>query len=227
MAEEALERRNRELTLLNRVVSAATSTLDQQEILQTLCTELALAFDVGHVSVGLLNDVHTEVTIVAEHLIVERPSAVGLMFPLESSPANKYVIEYKTPLVAADAQNDPRLGSEADRARERGTVSLIYLPLMAGDEAIGRIGMISSKKLELSDEEVELAMSVASTVGQALLNARLYRDLEGQAAALEHAVEERTAELSQSEERFRTLVENAPEAILVVDADSRRFIDVN
>ena len=47
--------------------------------------------------------------------------------------------------------------------------------------------------------------------------------------SLEHRVAERTAELAASEARFRTLVENAPEAIVVLDADDAKgvFVDVN
>src|SRR5690606_22011332 len=33
--------------------------------------------------------------------------------------------------------------------------------------------------------------------------------------------------LQESEERFRTLVEHAPEAIVVIDTDTRLFIDAN
>jgi PAS domain S-box-containing protein len=42
--------------------------------------------------------------------------------------------------------------------------------------------------------------------------------------SLERRVSERTAELSTSEARFRTLVENAPEAIVVFDGISGRFL---
>src|SRR5688572_29548252 len=44
---------------------------------------------------------------------------------------------------------------------------------------------------------------------------------------LEKRIGERTAELSASEARMRTLVEHAPEAIVVFDADSSRFVGVN
>jgi PAS domain S-box-containing protein len=44
---------------------------------------------------------------------------------------------------------------------------------------------------------------------------------------LERRIAERTAELSASEERMRTLVEHAPEAIVVFDADTSKFVDVN
>src|SRR5213075_2111764 len=42
--------------------------------------------------------------------------------------------------------------------------------------------------------------------------------------SLERRVEERTAALATSEARFRALVEHAPEAIVVFDGDTGRFL---
>lgn len=39
--------------------------------------------------------------------------------------------------------------------------------------------------------------------------------------------EQRAAELRESEERFRTLVDHAPEAIVLLDVDAGRFVDAN
>jgi PAS domain S-box-containing protein len=44
---------------------------------------------------------------------------------------------------------------------------------------------------------------------------------------LERRIAERTAELRASEARMRTLVEHAPEAIVVFDAESQKFLEVN
>jgi PAS domain S-box-containing protein len=46
-------------------------------------------------------------------------------------------------------------------------------------------------------------------------------------ATLERRVAERTAELARSEARLRTLVEHAPEAIVVFDGDTGRFLTCN
>jgi PAS domain S-box-containing protein len=46
-------------------------------------------------------------------------------------------------------------------------------------------------------------------------------------ATLERRVTERTIELTQSEARLRTLIENAPEAIVVFDAETGRFVSCN
>ena len=50
------------------------------------------------------------------------------------------------------------------------------------------------------------------------------RDLREMTQALEKRVSERTAELTVSEARFRAMVENAPEAIVVYSADTGRFL---
>ena len=52
-------------------------------------------------------------------------------------------------------------------------------------------------------------------------------DLEKLNASLERRIEERTAELTASEARLRTLVEHAPEAIVVFDGDTGRFLSGN
>ncbi len=44
---------------------------------------------------------------------------------------------------------------------------------------------------------------------------------------LEHRIAERTAELSASEAQLRTLVDHAPEAIVVFDGDTARFVSCN
>ena len=40
-AEEETRRRNQELTLLNRVIAAASSTLEPEQILEIICSELS------------------------------------------------------------------------------------------------------------------------------------------------------------------------------------------
>ena len=56
---------------------------------------------------------------------------------------------------------------------------------------------------------------------------RMEEELRQLNATLERRVAERTAELSASEARLRTLVEHAPEAIVVFDAHTGQFVTVN
>ncbi|MCL7455259.1 MAG: GAF domain-containing protein, partial [Anaerolineae bacterium] len=66
-------RRNRELALLNRVIAASAVARDIESVLETVCRELALAFDVPQSAAALLNEEKTEAMVVAEHLAKGRP----------------------------------------------------------------------------------------------------------------------------------------------------------
>ncbi len=63
---------------------------------------------------------------------------------------------------------------------------------------------------------------------------RLHLELEQAVAKVEHRVQARTRELARanealriSEARFRTLIDHAPEAMLVMEMDSMKIIDIN
>ena len=56
---------------------------------------------------------------------------------------------------------------------------------------------------------------------------RVEEELRRSKEELEATVTERTAKLRESEERFRVLVEHAPDAILVYNVDLNRFVDAN
>jgi PAS domain S-box-containing protein len=74
---DEVRRRNEELALLNRVITASATSHDGEAILQTVCRELALAFGVPHSTATLLNPEKTEAVVVAEYLVESRPSALG------------------------------------------------------------------------------------------------------------------------------------------------------
>jgi PAS domain S-box-containing protein len=75
-----------------------------------------------------------------------------------------------------------------------------------------------------SADAVAYHVGAITDVTERKANERRLRELN---QSLEHRVAERTAELAASEARARTLVEHAPEAILVIDADTNRFTTCN
>ncbi len=72
---------------------------------------------------------------------------------------------------------------------------------------------------------VDLTVSPLTLDGQPVFNAFLH-DISSRIAA-EAQQEQQARELEASEQRYRTLVEHAPEAIVLLNADTGRFIDCN
>jgi GAF domain-containing protein len=67
-ARAEVERSNRNLALLNRIIDAASSTLNKVDMLKLVCYELATAFDVPQAAAALRNEDKTHFEVVAEYL---------------------------------------------------------------------------------------------------------------------------------------------------------------
>ncbi|MCA9981650.1 MAG: PAS domain S-box protein, partial [Anaerolineales bacterium] len=160
LAQEEREQQLRETLLLNRVIAAATSSLDLNNVLKTICEELAQFFGLPQAAFGLLNDSRDHLTIVAEYLTEGRIPALGAVIPIENNPATQDVIRTKAPLVIPDAQTDPRQPELHDLSRRRGTRTILIVPLLVRDEVLGTLGLNSTTHRNFTPNEIELAQNV-------------------------------------------------------------------
>jgi PAS domain S-box-containing protein len=187
-AENEIQRRNRELALLNRVITATTSTLDLEQILQIACRELARVFDLSQVAAALVDEDQKEITVIAEHIPADFPGAVGMSIPVLGNAAAEQIMEHKAPLIVDDVRGDPRLNSVRHLLSERKIVTLMALPLFDRDAVTGLIGMATDRHRAFDQEEVALAQNVAAAVSQALETARLYQALQNRTDELARAL---------------------------------------
>ncbi len=173
-AEEEARRRLHDTALLNRVIATCTSSLDEHTVLQTVCEELGNAFKVPHCAAGLPTADGSQVTIVAEYRLPTRLSITGVVFPVKGAVA-EYILEHPMPLAIADARADPRFSFIAPLMAQQGDVSVLVIPILMREQAIGAIALITTEPREFSGEEIALAQGVAAAVGPALENARLFQ----------------------------------------------------
>lgn len=213
LGQEELKHRLREVELLNRVILAASSSLDPIQVLTSICLELTQAFHVHQAGVALLNPNGEFLTVVADVPGEGLPSAAGTIIPIRDNPATHYVLESHRPLAIRDTQSDPRMGSTHQLMMQSSIRSMLLVPIVIHDQAIGTLGLDSFSEHMFSDEEIELVQKSALVSSQALENVRLHRAVE------EELRERRLAEaaLRQSEERYRTLVENQGEGVAILD----------
>ena len=181
---KALERRNRQLALLNRIIAATAAHLEPRAVLGAVCSELATWFGAPQVAAALLNDEGTESVVVAEYLAPGRPSAMGHVIPLAGNPSSQQVIGEHVPVGVVDAQHDPRLKAVHHLMRERGTVSILILPLLVRGRSVGTIGLDLTVRHVFTDEEMDLALNAALASAPALENARLFADMQAAEDAL-------------------------------------------
>jgi len=196
-----LERRNVELALLNRVITATTSAHDPVQMLTIVCRELAQIFASPQAGAALLNEEGTSLTVVAEFRSEGRPSSIGHLIPVAGNMATQHVLEHREPLPISDVLNDARMASVHHLMEERGTLSMLILPLLARDEVIGTIGLDLIERHEFTGEEVRLAFNLASSTAQSLASARMFDKMQVTLAELQQL----TIKQAQADEEQRRL----------------------
>ncbi|HEX9924699.1 MAG TPA: response regulator [Anaerolineae bacterium] len=186
-AEKAIQQRNRELALLNRVIAASAASLDPEAILETVCRELALAFEVPRATAALLDREQTVATIVAQYVSDGAPLLMNQVIPVADVPSFQYVIELKEPLAIPDAQNDPRMATVKPMLRERGVISFLIIPFIVEDQVAGGMGLGTLERRHFSPQEMRLAKSVADQVAGALARVQLEEERRRLAAEYQQA----------------------------------------
>ncbi|HUR70152.1 MAG TPA: GAF domain-containing protein [Candidatus Thermoplasmatota archaeon] len=102
--------------------------------------------------------------------------------------------------------------------RELGVVSQVALPLVARGRTLGAIALSSATHRRLAPADLHLVEELARRAAFAVDNARLYHEVEDAYRRKEESV----AALRESEERYRLLVDGAPDyALFLLDTEGR------
>lgn len=228
-AEEELHRRDHELTLLNRVIVTVASTLHVQDVLYVACESLAHAFDLPQATAILLDEQQVQFAARVEYqatpLYSGQTSLDKDQTPGQGDALNeiisavgflpKYLLEYRSPLVVVvDDKTDPRLAQIHDLMHESGIGSLLIVPLLTGDQVAGIIELKATERHYFDVQDVTLAQSVATAVGQAVENAQLYQTVQHQANILEETVTQLNRELQTERDRTRSILKALSEAVV-------------
>lgn len=191
LARDAAEHRASELAAINRVATIVNRSLDLNDILEAVCLEYTRLFPVRNAGIALLNADRTHLDVVAFHTVApDEESALGISLMLENNLASQEVIDKKKTIQIADIQSDPRTSSLHQLSRDRGSKSMMIVPLLARSRAIGTIGM-PAKDLDhtFSQSEIQLAETLASQIATAVENARLHTRTESALGLAERDLE--------------------------------------
>ncbi|MCD4748745.1 MAG: PAS domain S-box protein, partial [Thermoanaerobaculales bacterium] len=184
-AEEALRRRNRELSLLNWVIGAAASGMNEKEILGTACTELGLALEVDRVGAVLEEEGKNRVRVVAEHVGDGLLPMLGESVEIAPEDAYRAVLGERRPIASADVIADPRFEALRPVFAHFGIVSLLLVPLIIEDRVGGVLGLACTKRRDFLDDELGLSLSVAGQLSSSLALAKVNATRRRLQAAIE------------------------------------------
>ena len=180
MALSDARRRAEELARLNRLVTEISSTLDLRESLKVVVRELVGATVADQARIALLDEDESELAIVAEEFDESRSSsALGVKIPIEGNELTQQVLETGDLVVVTDAQHNPRTAPVHDILREQGVETMILMPIMAGNQVLGTVGVdILQKGKTFTLEETQLAENIIFQASTAIQNTRLFDQVQ-------------------------------------------------
>ena len=181
-------RRRQEAETLYRAVQALTTTLDLQEVLDRILTELRQVVPYDSASVQLLEE--GVLKIIDGRGFPDLDALLGFVIdPRREDNPNARVLESRAPVILEDAP----AAYEAFRHPPHADIGIrawMGVPLLFGDRVIGMLTLDKQEPGFYTEEHARLAMAFAAQAAIAIENARLYRRLEQQSAQLARAVEE-------------------------------------
>lgn len=217
--EQMLQQRNNELFLLNRVTQLFSSSLELDQVLDTLLQEVQHLLDVVSLSFWLIVAEDQELIC----LRARGPGSDDLIdwrLPLNQGITG-WVARHGESLVVSDTWKDERYFQAVDHHTGVSVRSIISIPLRTKGSVIGVLNLVDPRVEHFTPDELVFVESLAASAAGAIENARLYERSQQEIAERKQAQQA----LAESEDRYRRLVEMSPEALLV--HQDERFVYVN
>jgi len=188
----------------------------QQEILQ-------LGTEYLDVELGFVSDIDTDAetfTVLAS--TADQLLPTGAEYDLGRTYCRQ-CIESDSPLAVTDAVAEGWVGDPAYREHELGCY--LGTPIRIDGELVGTVCFADENAREMDFSPVERAFVelVARLLGREMEAAAHEQHL----ASRERALERREEELARSEQKYESLVEAAPDAIFLADAETGEIVEVN
>lgn len=170
--EEALRRRNREMALLNRAGHAISSSLDLDQILNTLLEEIRHLMDVVACSVWLV-DPATDELVCQQATGPQKERVQGWRLAAGQGLAG-WAVRHDESLLVDDVRADQRYYAEVARQIGLDICAIVTVPLKAKEAVIGVIQVIDTQVGRFREMDLRLLEPLASSAAIAIENARLY-----------------------------------------------------
>lgn len=207
---DEVRRRASELTTLNKIGQAITSSLDLHETLTIITDHITRLLGVEATSLALRHSTDGDLWFVAA-------SGAGADFVRgKRLPINQgivgWTIQHGEPALVPNVTQDPRFFDGFDQKSGFTTRSVLSIPLQTKGHTVGVIEVMNKHSGHFDQDDLGLLISLAAPAAAAVENAHLYHKaqqeitqraraeaaLEAERASLAQRVAHRTAELRQA-----------------------------
>jgi two-component sensor histidine kinase/putative methionine-R-sulfoxide reductase with GAF domain len=209
----------RHLRLLTETIAAVNSTLDLQEVLELVATNVAEALHTDACFVYLYDERAGELVLRATHgTSVEEMTRRPRMRPGEGITG--VAAEERRPvMIPAQAHLDPRFKGFPNLDEEE-YESILAVPILAREKLEGALNVRTREPREFSEAEIDLLLAIAAQVAQSIEHAKLYAQAQRRVDELEALarISEAVSESLYLEESLEAIVKTTMDAVSATGA---------
>jgi len=207
--------RAEEMALLNRIVSAAASSLDLTQTLNIIASEITHALQIADVTIGLLTEDRKFLKLMIElHPVEPDLTNVGTLVPFDL-PMFQEIERTRQPVVIENVAERNLHPAVRKVVEYHHTQTLVVFPITVGETIIGTAGLhITQPGRRLTENEMRLTQTILTQASIAIQNARLFQ--ETQARAEEMAALNRIVTAASQTLEIHQLLDNLLHQILEV-----------
>lgn len=189
--EETLRRRTQGLATLLEVSKNLAETFDVQHILQATVDGVTKLVGLDTAAVYLLEDEMLSLWATTPPLSPQFPDELRVA-PLTNHPHIRKAISSGGAILVSDITTVELTPAERSVVEQRNLRTMLYVPLVADEKAMGAfiVGSVQ-KPSHISDGVLDLSRTLANLAALAVRNAQLYKDGQNYAIQLEEALADR------------------------------------
>lgn len=173
---ERLRQREEQLGTLYLGAQTVSSTLELPEVLERLVQATAKAMNVSAASIGLLDAAGAHVETAASYGLSEAYLSKG-QISLERSPVYLELFSGGKPIIL-QGEIDPGRFQYPEAKEQEGIRSLLYVPLIARNRALGVVRVYSRRANRFDDDDARFLVAIAAQGAVAIENAMAYQTLK-------------------------------------------------
>jgi PAS domain S-box-containing protein len=214
---EAAERLAEEIAVIAEIGRVIGSNIDIDEVYERFAAEARKLILFDRITVSLCNTRANLITVAYVAGADLSNYRQGDSFPMTGTLIEE-VLQKGTGMIIQSDKMDEIAGRIPTFSRnfQAGLRSLIGIPLIYREEAVGILFLWSKTPAAYTRQDLRLAEKIGDQIAGAIVHARLFSDLK-----------KADISLRESEARFRALVEQAPVGVAEIEVETGRFLTVN
>lgn len=186
----------RDLALLKEIGQTINASLELEETLEAVLATTRRLIDYTAAEISLWERDSQSLVVCAQAGDPSYTAEAGGVYHLDEGYSG-WMARHREPLLILDAAQRTDVRPKA-KGGERPIASFVGVPLLAGDELVGTLELVSHQPGAFDQEDLDLLLIIAHQAATAVENARLYRRLREERDRLVRAQEEVRHELARS-----------------------------